>query len=42
MDNDETMPERNIIPSVSRGISMRKLKGNFLGIPRLTLGMTDI
>jgi hypothetical protein len=31
-----------VIPSGSRGIPLRKLKGNFLGIPRLTLGMTNI
>src|SRR5205814_9417458 len=29
-----------VIPSVSRGIPVRELKGIFLGIPRLTLGMT--
>jgi 4-amino-4-deoxy-L-arabinose transferase-like glycosyltransferase len=29
-----------VIPSVSRGIPQRDLKGNFNGIPRLTLGAT--
>jgi hypothetical protein len=27
-------------PERSRGIPLRKLKGNFFGIPRLSLGMT--
>jgi hypothetical protein len=31
-----------VIPSVSRGIPLQKLKGYFLGIPRLTLGMTNV